>query len=334
MTKTKDKVVTFILDYMIYFLFVLLVVILWIAKSTFMTWGNWMAILRSASMKGVISFGMCMVIIGSNVDLSTGSTIALAGVIVAICCRKLTAAFGEDFRNMAAVIGVVICILVTFIFGYEHAWSTHKLGMPAFIVTTATQGILYGAAGMLSGGENIANIYPQWFINLGMGRIPAGNQNGIPVPVLVLAIIFGITYFIMGYTTTGRSIYATGGNQEAARLSGINVFRSKVVFFVAVQMMAALGGLINSAQLSSGSFTYGRDWGSDIIASVVIGGTPMGGGAGTVVGTMIGILFIGVLTNGMTILNFSVYSQFLIRGIVLFGAVFISATKERNARKK
>ena len=299
-----------------------------------MTWGNWMAILRSASMKGVISFGMCMVIIGSNVDLSTGSTIALAGVIVAVCCRKLTAAFGEDFRGWAAVIGIVICVLVTFIFGYEHAWSTHKLNMPAFIVTTATQGILYGAAGMLSGGENIANIYPQWFINLGMGRIPAGNQNGLPIPVLVLVIIFGLTYFIMGYTTTGRSIYATGGNQEAARLSGINVFRAKVVFFVAAQLMAALGGLINSAQLSSGSFTYGKDWGSDIIASVVIGGTPMGGGTGTIVGTMIGILFIGVLTNGMTILNFSVYSQFLIRGCVLFGAVFISATKERNARKK
>lgn len=333
MTKAKDKVITFILDYMIYFLFLLLVVILWITKSTFMTWGNWMNILRSASMKGVISFGMLLVIIGANVDLSTGSTIALAGVIVAVCCRKLVEAFGEDFRNWAAVIGIVICVLVTFVFGYEHAWSTHKLGMPSFIVTTATQGILYGAAGMISGGENIANIFPQWFINLGMGRIPANNQNGVPIPVLVLLIIFGLTYFIMGYTTTGRAIYATGGNQEAARLSGINVFRAKVVLFVAVQMMAALGGIINSAQLSSGSFTYGRDWGSDIIASVVIGGTPMGGGVGTVIGTMIGILFIGVLTNGMTILNFSVYSQFMIRGIVLFGAVFISATKERHARR-
>jgi len=330
----KSKFLTFILDYTIYILFVVLVLALTIAKDTFMTWGNWMAILRSASMKGVISFGMCMVVIGANIDLSTGSSVAISGVIVAVCCRKIVESLGEGARNWAAVVGIVICVIVAFIFGFEHAWSTHKFNMPAFIVTMATQGTLYGAAGMLSGGENIANIYPDWFIQLGMGRIPKGSTNGIPVPVVVLLIIFGITYFIMNYTTTGRAIYATGGNQEAARLSGINVFRSKVVFFVAVQLMAMLGGLINSAQLSSGSFTYGREWGTDIISAVVIGGTPMGGGLGTVVGTMIGILFVGVLTNGMTILNFSIYSQFVIRGLVLFGAVYFSAIKVNYSRRK
>jgi ABC-type xylose transport system permease subunit len=105
------------------------------------------------------------------------------------------------------------------------------------------------------------------------------------------------------------------------------------VFFFAVQLMAMLGGLINSAQLSSGSFTYGREWGTDVISAVVIGGTPMGGGVGTVFGTLIGILFVGVLTNGMTILAFQVYSQFLVRGIVLFGAVFFSAIKLSYSRK-
>lgn len=318
---------------MIELLLVVMIVALWIGKSSFMTWSNWMNILRSSSMKGVISFGMCMVIIGSNIDLSTGSSVALSGVIVAVCCRALAANMGPQGQTWGALLGIVICILVAFVFGFEHAYSTHKFNMPAFIVTMASQNILYGLAGMLSGGENIANVYPQWFINLGMGRIPADNINGIPVPVIVLLIVFGVTYFIMNYTTTGRAIYATGGNQEAARLSGINVFRAKVVFFVAVQLMAMLGGLINSAQLASGSFTYGKDWGTDVISAVVIGGTPMGGGVGTVFGTLIGILFVGVLSNGMTILNFSVYSQFLVRGLVLFGAVFFSALKLRYARK-
>ena len=335
MTKrlTKDKITTILLDYMIYFLLVLMILLLWISTDSFMTWGNWMNILRSSSMKGVISFGMCMVIIGSNVDLSTGSSVALSGVIAGYVCREMANNMGEEYRSLGVIIGILACVLVAFLVGYEHAYSTHRFNMPAFIVTMASQGILYGAAGMLSGGQNIANVFPQWFLDFGMERIPYGNQNGVPIPVLVLLIVFGITYFIMNYTTTGRAIYATGGNQEAARLSGINVFRSKVVFFVAAQLMAMLGGLINSAQLASGSFTYGKEWGTDIISAVVIGGTPMGGGVGTVIGTMIGILFVGVLTNGMVILSFSVYSQFVVRGLVLFFAVFFSALKLRYARK-
>lgn len=335
MTKwlTKDKLTAILLDYMIYFLLALMIIFMWFITDSFMTWSNWMNILRSASMKGVISFGMCMVIIGANIDLSTGSTVALGGIIVAVFCRAMANGMGEQYRSLGAVLGIVACVLVAFMFGYEHAYSTHKFNMPAFIVTMASQGILYGAAGMLSGGQNIANVYPKWFLDFGMERIPYGNPNGVPIPVLVLLVVFGITYFIMNYTTTGRAIYATGGNQEAARLSGINVFRSKVVFFVAVQLMAMLGGIINSAQLASGSFTYGKEWGTDIISAVVIGGTPMGGGIGTVVGTMIGILFVGVLTNGMVILSFSVYSQFVIRGLVLFFAVFFSALKVRYTRK-
>jgi len=329
----KERIIQLVLDHMIKILLVVMIIALWIAKSNFMTWGNWMNILRSASMKGVISFGVCMVIFGANVDLSTGSTVALAGVIVAVCCRYIPMYYGESLRPIAAVIGICLTALLCFIMGLEHAISTHYFNMPAFIVTMASTNILYGAAGMLSGGENIANIYPQWFLTMGMGRIPAGNQNGVPIPVIILLVIFAITYFIMNYTTTGRAIFATGGNQEAARLSGINVFRAKIVFFVAVQLMAALGGLINSAQLASGSFTYGREWGTDIISAVVIGGTPMGGGVGTVFGTLIGILFVGVLSNGMTILSFSVYSQFLVRGMVLFGSVYFSALKVSYARK-
>ena len=328
----RERIIQLVLDHMIKILLVVMIIALWIAKSNFMTWGNWMNILRSASMKGVVSFGMCMVIFGANVDLSTGSTIALAGVIVAVCCRYLPRMYGEEFRAMAAVIGICLTVILNFITGFYHAFSTHYFNMPAFIVTMASTNILYGAAGMLSGGENIANIYPDWFLNMGMGRVP-NTQTGIPIPVIILLVVFSITYFLMNYTTTGRAIFATGGNQEAARLSGINVFRAKVVFFVAVQLMASLGGLINSAQLASGSFTYGKEWGTDIISAVVIGGTPMGGGVGTVFGTLIGILFIGVLSNGMTILSFSVYSQFLVRGCVLFGSVYFAALKVTYARK-
>jgi ribose/xylose/arabinose/galactoside ABC-type transport system permease subunit len=330
---TRKKIGLFLLDHTIEVILIVLVIALALTVKNFMTWGNWMNILRANSLKGVMAFGMTMVIIAGLIDLSIGSTVALAGVIVARCCRDLTAA-GMDLTT-ACIIGILISIIMAIAIGWIHGTASHKAGMPPFIVTLVTLNLLYGLAGIVSGGFPIANQFPEWFNFLGGARIPfpawfvsllgGGNLDGIPVPAIVLVICFFIVYYVMEYTTIGRSVYATGGNAESARLSGINVGKTKIICFIVIQILAVIAGFMTSGQLLAGSFSFGRGWELDVISAVIIGGTSFTGGIGKVWGTLWGVIFIGVISNGMTLLNFDIYTQYVVRGIIMFLAVFLSS---------
>jgi sugar transport system permease protein len=334
----RKKVGIFLLDHAIEVILIALIISLAFSVSGFSTWSNWMNIFRANSLKGVIAFGMTMVIIAGLIDLSIGSTVALSGVIVARCCRDLTAS-GMDL-NTACIIGISISFLMAVGIGWFHGVFSHKAGMPPFIVTLVSLNVLYGLAGMVSGGFPIANQYPEWFNSLGGARIPipaiiANNLPGvvkvagIPVPALILIVSFLVVYYIMDYTTIGRSIYAVGGNAESARLSGINVGRIKVFCFISVQLLAVISGIMTAGQVLAGSFSFGRGWELDVIAAVIIGGTSFTGGIGKVWGTLLGVIFMGVISNGMTLLNFDIYLQFVVRGIIVFLAVLISSYRSR-----
>ncbi|NMB58747.1 MAG: ABC transporter permease, partial [Chloroflexi bacterium] len=258
----RKKLGLFLLDHTIEIILIVLIAALALSVKNFMTWGNWMNILRANSLKGVMAFGMTMVIIAGLIDLSIGSTVALAGVIVARCCRDLPIATGMDV-NTACIIGIAISLAIAVLVGWIHGTSTHKAGMPPFIVTLVTLNLLYGLAGIISQGFPIANQAPEWFNYLGGARIPipdwlinalgGGNIDGIPVPAIVLIISFGLVYYVMGYTTIGRSVYATGGNAESARLSGIDVGKTKIICFVTIQILAVVAGFMTSGQLLAGS---------------------------------------------------------------------------------
>ncbi len=333
----RKKVGVFLLDHAIEVILIVLMIALALKVTGFMTWGNWMNIFRANSLKGVIAFGMTMVIICGLIDLSIGSTVALSGVIVARCCRDLTAA-GMDL-TLACIIGIGLSLVMAVGVGWLHGIFSHKAGMPPFIVTMVSLNALYGLAGMVSEGFPIANQYPEWFNVLGGGRIPIpgwilnlfGVEKiiGIPYPAVVLVASFLIVFFIMSYTTIGRAIYATGGNPESARLSGINVGRTKIFCFISVQILAVLSGFMTSGQVLAGSFSFGRGWELDVISAVIIGGTAFSGGIGKVWGTFLGVIFMGVIANGMTLLNFDVYTQFVVRGIIMFMAVLISSYRAR-----
>lgn len=325
-TLSSKKVKNFILDHVIEVMLVFLVIGMWMARDTFMTLPNWMNILRNISLKGVIAFAMTMVIIAGEIDLSVGSTVALSGVVVARMCRDLPEAWGISV-TLACLIGIIIALACAVLLGFVHAIARDKFRMPSFIVTLASLNLVYGLSGILCGGFPIANTFPEWFKVLGTGRI--GGMQGFPVPAIIMIAIFILLFFIMKYTTTGRSIYAVGGNVESARLSGINIFKTRAVVFISVQVMCVLGGLMNSAQVLSGSYSFGRGWELDIISSVVIGGTSMTGGIGKPWGTLMGIIFLGVMINGMTILNVSNYLQFVIRAALMFIAVMISTYQAR-----
>ncbi len=333
----QKKVGLFLLDHAIEMILIVLIVALAFGVNGFMTWGNWMNIFRANSLKGVIAFGMTMVIIAGLIDLSIGSTVALSGVIVARACRDLTAT-GMDL-TLAAIIGIAISFALAIAIGYLHGIFSHKAGMPPFIVTLVSLNALYGLAGIISGGFPIANQYPDWFNVLGGGRIAIPTWvnsllgveriDGIPYPVIVLILSFLVVYYIMGYTTVGRAIYATGGNPESARLSGINVGKTKIICFIAVQLLAVISGFMTSGQVLAGSFSFGRGWELDVISAVIIGGTSFNGGIGKVWGTLLGVIFMGVISNGMTLLNFDIYTQYVVRGIIMFLAVLISSYRTR-----
>lgn len=177
----KNQVKNFLLDHIIEILLVLLVVIMAFASETFFTFGNIMNIFHNQALKGVIAFGMTMVIIAGQIDLSVGSQVALAGVIVARFCRDLPGATGMSV-SAACILGMIVAVLAAILMGYIHAFAQHKFNMPAFIVTLASLNLMYGLAGMICEGFPIANVFPQWFLQIGIGKI--GGVVSIPAIIL------------------------------------------------------------------------------------------------------------------------------------------------------
>jgi len=325
LTIDRRKIKIFLLDHVIELCLVILIIGLTFGANGFMTWANWMNILRANSLKGVIAFGMTMVMIAGLIDLSIGSIVGLAGVIVAVVCRDLTG-IGVDI-NVACIIGILICLVQAITLGWVHGVFQHKTGLHPFIITLVTMSVFLGLAGRLSGGFPIANQFPEWFNQLGGGRI--GGQSGIPIPAIVLLASFLIVWFIMEYTTTGRAAYAVGGNPESARLSGINVGKTKIIAFIIVQLMAVVSGFMTAGQVMSGTFSFGKGWEMDVIAAVVVGGTSFSGGAGKVAGTFVGILFTAVISNGMTLLNIDIHTQYIVKAVIVFLAVLLSSYRAR-----
>lgn len=304
---------------------VLLVIAIVIAFSApgFLTMPNMLNILRNMSLKGVIAFGMTIVIICGEIDLSISSTVAFSGVMTALVTGKLFDNFGIPMET-GVIVGMLVAFLLSGLIGTVNGLIRTRFNIPTFIITLAMMNIMYGVSAILSKGFPLTTL-PKWFNVLG-----AGQLAGIPVPAIILLVVFAVVYVVMEYTTFGRSVYATGGNPESARLSGVNVTKVKIIVMIAVQLLAALGGIMCSAQVMSGSHNFGKGWEMDVIASVIIGGASMNGGIGKVRGTFVGLIFLGVLMNGMTLLNINEYIQYVVRGGLILGAVLMNTIQSKK----
>jgi ribose/xylose/arabinose/galactoside ABC-type transport system permease subunit len=267
---------------------------------------------------------MTMVIIAGEIDLSIGSTVALTGVIVGLTSGKL-ANLNIMSMEQAVVIGRLLALLVAALAGLFNGWLLTRFKMPSFIITLAMMNVLYGAAAIISNGFPVTTL-PKWYNVFGAGRL----FNVIPIPAFVLLLVFAVVFTIVGHTKFGRSIYAVGGNAEAARLSGINVKKVKIVAMMGVQICAAISGILVSSQVMSGSSTFGRGWELTAISSVIIGGASLAGGIGRVSRTLVGIIFLGVLINGMTLLNVNEYYQYVVRGLLILVAVLINTIQTQR----
>ena len=259
---------------------ILVVIALWISTDSFMKLNNWMNLLRSGAIKGLIALGVTMVLICGKIDLSTGSQVGLSGMFVAVFCKNMVAA-GYN-QTLACLIGMAVGIAFAVVIGLLHAFLQNTYDLPPFVVTLGTQYLMFGLAAIICNNYPIPNAYPNWYVQVGMGRL----FGVVPYPVIIFFVAAVLCYFIMEHTTTGRCVYAVGGNQEAARLTGINVFKSKAFVFIAVQILAAIAGFINSAQVNQADWSYGKEWPTDCLSMAIIGGTSMAGGSGTIYGTV------------------------------------------------
>jgi ribose/xylose/arabinose/galactoside ABC-type transport system permease subunit len=297
---------------------VLLCVVLAFTASGFLTADNLLNVLRNVSMQGVIAFGMTMVIISGEIDLSVGSAVAFAACLTAFLTQKMSGEWASLPISLAIAVAIIITLSVGFLLGTFTGFMRNRYQVPSFITTLALMTGLSGAAELITNGFPLTP-FPAWYNFIGGGYV-----LGIPFPAILFLLTFAILQFLMNYTSFGRTVYAVGGNAEAARLSGINVSRVKTMVFGITAFLAALSGIMVSSEIMSGTATTAKGWELDVIAAVIIGGTSFMGGVGRIWGTMIGVVFLGVMMNGMTLLNVSEYWQHVVRGTIILVAVLLN----------
>lgn len=300
----------------------LLVAILVIWAPGFATLGNFLNVLRTVSMLGVIAFGMTAVIVSGEIDLSVGAGVALAGCIVAWFSGTFAPRIGY---TAAVVLGIAVAIAVGGATGVFTGKMRQWFRVPTFITTLALFTALRGFANLITGGFPLTDL-PNWF-----GFLGAGDLFGVPFPVYVFLSVFALMHVLMSYTSFGRAVYAVGGNAEAARLSGIDVFGVKTATLAITGVLTAITGTLIASQIGSGTGTTATGMELDVIAAVIIGGTSLFGGKGRVWGTLLGVLFLGCISNGMTLLDVSEYWQYVVRGAIILGAVLLNQMLEEGA---
>ncbi len=284
----------------------------------FLTTENLLNVLRNISMQGLIALGMTMVIIAGEIDLSVGSAVAFSGCWTAYLTGWLSGPQVVMTMPLAVLLAIFIVLFTGFAIGVFTGILRTRYQVPTFITTLALMTGLSGTAELITNGFPLTP-FPAWYAEIGGGYLA-----GIPVPAIVFLLTFVFMHIIMNHTAFGRSVYAVGGNSEAARLSGISVSRVKTLVLAVTAALAAAAGVLQSSEIMSGTATTARGWELDVIAAVIIGGTSLTGGSGTIRGTMVGMVFLGVIINGMTLLNVSEYWQHVVRGALILSAVLIN----------
>lgn len=290
---------------------------------TFLLADNIRNVANQIAVIAIIAIGMTMVIIAGGIDLSVGSLIALSAVLAAWVIGAMGGAAASPLAMvLAACAAIVVCGLT----GTFSGIMITSFGIPPFIATLAVMQVAAGVAYIISQGVPIYQI-PDSFVWLGRGADPLLR---IPYAVLLMAILYAAAHIVMTRTTFGRYVYAVGGNSEAARLAGIRTHFIQWSVYTISAALAGLGGVVMASQLKSGAPTYGAGYELNVIAAVVVGGTSLSGGEGRIFGTLIGALVIGVIQNGMNLTNVESYTQKVVLGLVILGAVLLDQLKHRG----
>ncbi|MFC0180579.1 ABC transporter permease [Thorsellia kenyensis] len=289
----------------------------------FLSQGNMLIVLRQLSINGILAIGMTFVIITAGVDLSVGSVLALSSIVAA---RFATTNTGLSWTGTvdAIALPIIIALGIGTICGLINGTILSRFKLQPFIVT---MGMLSAARGLtlLSTDGN-----PVSQLNENFRWIGKGHVMGIPVPVLILVFVFISAWILLNKTKFGRYVYAVGGNPKSARTSGINVNKIKILVYTLCGALAGIAGIILAARTGSAQTDAGNAYELDAIAAVVIGGTSMSGGTGSLVGTLFGILIIGVLSNALDLLGVTSYYQQILKGVLIVVAVLIDSSRKSS----
>jgi ribose transport system permease protein len=294
-----------------------LILVMWVLSPHFLTVPNLVNIAQQTSINAIIAVGLTFVIITAGIDLSVGSIVAFSGVVLA---SALEAGLP---MSLAIILGLGVGLICGLINGSLIAYGK----LPPFIATLGMMSVARGAALMYTQGRPISGF------DLNFRSIATGEIMFIPVPVILMILVYLIAHFILTHTKLGRYTYAIGGNEEAALLSGINVMRYKACVYGICGALSGLAAVMLTARLNSAQPIAGMMYELDAIAATVIGGTSLMGGEGRIVGTLIGALIMGVLRNGLNLLGVSSFLQQTIIGAVIIIAVLIDTTIKRRGSR-
>lgn len=306
-------VLSFVHQYGIIIAFFLLCGVLSFTSEYFLTTKNIVNVLRQTSINGILALGMTMVILTRGIDLSVGSVLALSGIVSASLVH------GAD--AMPATVAVLAGLGVGLGCGLVNGFVVARLGVPPFVATLGMLSVARGLTYIYSDGMPIANLSDS-FLWLGQGRL-----FEVPIPVFILAGVFIALWVLLNKTTFGRYIYAVGGSEKSAKTAGIGTKKVLVATYALAGMLAGLGGLILTARTTTGLPQAGQSYELDAIAAVVIGGTSLAGGVGTVRGTLFGALIIGVINNGLDLMGVSSFYQQVVKGVIIVCAVLLDPAR-------
>ncbi|TNJ46860.1 ABC transporter permease [Phaeobacter sp. B1627] len=278
------------------------------ASENFFSVSNIMNVLRQVSIIGILAVGMTFVILTGGIDLSVGAVMALSGTITAgmMVNMGLPGAIG-------LLAGLGVGLGLGLFNGFMVAWGR----MPAIIVTLATMGIARGFGLLYSGGYPISGI-PSWVSWFGIGRVGI-----VPVPVIAMVVIYALAWVLLQRTAFGRHVYAIGGNELAAKLSGVKTRRVKLAVYALSGLTSSFAAIVLTGRLMSGQPNAGVGFELDAIAAVVLGGTAIAGGRGLILGTLIGAILLGILNNGLNLMGINPYMQDVIKGLIILLAIYI-----------
>ncbi|MBI4417322.1 MAG: ribose ABC transporter permease [Ignavibacteriales bacterium] len=313
----RGKLTALLAEYGIGAAFILELIFFSLLSPHFATLDNLLNVTLQTSITAIIAVGMTFVILTAGIDLSVGSLVALAGVLTTVVLKADVPA------PVAYTLGVGTGLLFGVLSGAAAGIFITKFRITPFIVTLALMTIWRGTAFVITEGRPVWEL-PEGFADLARGRILF-----VPIPTLIMLVVFAVAHFVLTRTKFGRYVYAVGGNSEAARLAGIRTDRVLIQVYILSGLLSALSGILLASRVNSGQPNAGLMYELDVIAAVVVGGTSLFGGRGTVIGTLIGSLLIGVLRNGLNLLNVESYVQQVVVGIVILLAVMMDRLRKR-----
>ena len=285
-----------------------------LSTDTFLSVANFTNVARQVSINGILAVGVTFVLLTAGVDLSLGSVVALSGVACATFAHP-----GEH----GVLIPIAVGLLTGAACGLVNGVLVTRGGVAPFIVTLGMMTVARGLALIFSGGRPVANMSNDL-------TALAGDIFGFPIPVLCFAGVAFAAWFFLRNFRLGRHIYAVGGNENAARAAGVPVERVKLFAYGLCGLLTGLAGVVLAARITTGQPNAGQAYELDAIAAVVIGGTSLAGGVGTITGTLLGVLLIGVINNGLDLMGVSSYYQAVIKGVIIVGAVWLDRRQARS----